>query len=39
MIHGHGTLVYDDGKKYVGDFKKGLRNGYGTFYFGDGRYW
>ena len=28
--HGQGTLTYDDGTKYVGEFKDGILNGQGT---------
>lgn len=34
--HGFGTMKWTDGKKYVGEFKNGLRNGKGTFYFANG---
>jgi hypothetical protein len=34
---GIGVLTYADGRKYVGSFKDGLRNGSATYTFSDGR--
>ena len=31
--HGHGTLTFNDGQKYIGQFEYGKRNGYGTNFF------
>ncbi len=28
---GNGTAVYANGNKYVGEFKEGLKHGYGVF--------
>ena len=28
--HGYGTLTYEDGEKYVGEWKNGNCHGYGT---------
>jgi len=36
MFHGKGVYTFSDGRKYVGSWKNGLRNGYGEFYFPDG---
>lgn len=35
--HGYGTLVFNDGDKYVGNYEDGEWNGYGIYYFADGR--
>ena len=32
----HGTLIYKDGSKYIGEFKDGKFNGQGLFTFPDG---
>jgi hypothetical protein len=32
-----GTFTFPDGRKYVGEFKGGKRNGQGTFTWADGR--
>ena len=34
--HGIGTYLYEDGDKYEGEFKDGLRNGHGIYYFANG---
>lgn len=34
--HGKGELIWNDGGKYVGEFKKGYFDGYGTRYYSDG---
>ncbi len=34
--NGSGTFVYDDGSKYSGEFRKGVRHGQGTYYYTDG---
>jgi len=37
--HGsHGELIWDNGDRYVGTFKNGMRSGQGTFFFRDGKY-
>lgn len=36
-MHGRGTLVWSDGKKYEGDFVDDKREGKGTFTWPDGR--
>lgn len=33
---GHGTWIYPDGGRYVGNWRKGKRNGQGTDYFSNG---
>ncbi len=35
-ITGHGTFIWRNGKKYVGDFKNGLRHGLGKLYYAPG---
>jgi hypothetical protein len=30
--YGNGTFLWKDGKKYVGEFKNGLRHGYGKLH-------
>lgn len=35
--HGHGTIIYDDGKKFVGEFKDGKVNGHGVYTNADGK--
>jgi len=34
--HGHGTINYDDGKKFVGEFMNGQAHGHGVYYRADG---
>lgn len=36
LPHGKGTATYDDGRKYVGQFEHGMRQGEATFTFSDG---
>lgn len=36
-MHGHGVLVWKDGKKYEGEFVNDKREGKGTFTWADGR--
>jgi hypothetical protein len=36
-MHGHGLLVWKDGKKYEGEFVNDKREGKGTFTWADGR--
>ena len=31
-MHGQGTYTWDDGSKYVGEYKDGKRHGQGTLY-------
>lgn len=31
-MHGEGTLEYSNGEKYIGEFVKGLRHGYGKYW-------
>ena len=33
-INGSGTFTWENGSKYIGEFKKGTMNGQGIFYFG-----
>ena len=35
-VNGYGTYVWDDGAKYVGEYKNNVREGLGTFTFPDG---
>ena len=37
QYHGQGTLWFDDGSIYIGEFKRGKFDGYGTLSHGDGR--
>jgi len=30
-MHGHGTMTWPDGNKYVGEYKNGKRDGNGTY--------
>ena len=32
MYNGQGTFTFPDGRKYVGEWKDGLENGLGTYY-------
>ena len=32
----HGTLIYKDGSKYVGEWQNGNKHGQGTFTYNDG---
>ena len=32
QIHGTGTYILSDSKKYVGEFRNGKKHGYGSFY-------
>ena len=32
QIHGTGTYIWSDSKKYVGEFRNGKKHGYGSFY-------
>ncbi len=34
-MSGMGTMTSPDGNKYVGQFKSGLKHGYGVFTFGE----
>lgn len=34
--HGHGTHIFDNCNKYIGDFKDDKKNGYGTYTFASG---
>mgnify|MGYP003440447615 CR=1 FL=1 len=36
-MHGHGLLVWKDGKQYEGDFVNDKREGTGKFTWADGR--
>lgn len=36
-ITGKGTLLFPDGRKYVGEFKEETMNGEGTLFYPDGR--
>ena len=35
--NGYGTFIFDDGTKYVGEFKDGKRHGQGTCTYGKGK--
>jgi hypothetical protein len=35
-VNGYGTYIINDGDKYVGEWKDGLRNGQGTYTDADG---
>lgn len=35
-MEGRGTFSWDDGRKYVGDYKNDLKHGQGTFSWPDG---
>ena len=35
-INGRGTFIFEDGQKYIGDFKNGVSHGQGTHIFEDG---
>ena len=34
--HGHGTLLFQDGSKYIGQFSQGFCSGHGVMYGADG---
>jgi hypothetical protein len=36
-MHGHGDLVWPDGKRYIGSFFEDKRHGEGRFIWKDGR--
>lgn len=36
QLNGHGSCVFSDGSKYVGEFEDGLFNGQGTHWYADG---
>ena len=36
-MHGHGDHVWEDGRRYIGEWKKGDVTGKGTMYYPDGR--
>lgn len=36
-MHGHGTLMWKDGKRYDGEFANDKRDGKGVFVWQDGR--
>ena len=36
-MHGVGTFIWPDGRKYVGDFVNDIKEGFGIFHFKDGR--
>ena len=35
LVHGKGTYIWQDGKKYIGEFVHGKRHGQGSFYIGN----
>ena len=37
--HGHGTMVFADGSRFVGSFEKGLFSGLGVMVFSDQSRW
>lgn len=36
-MHGKGEYVWSENKRYVGGYKHNLRDGYGEFYWPDGK--
>ncbi len=36
-MHGKGTFIWADERKYVGAYVKGQKEGYGEFHFADGK--
>jgi hypothetical protein len=36
-MHGNGTFVWPDGRKYIGDYCEDKKKGYGEFQWPDGR--
>ncbi len=36
-MHGEGTMVWKDGRKYQGDFANDKKEGYGVYHWSDGR--
>jgi hypothetical protein len=36
-MHGKGEFVWEDGRKYIGNYLNDLKSGYGKFEWGDGR--
>lgn len=37
MMHGKGTFIWPEGKKYIGNYINNVRNGYGEYYYADGK--
>jgi len=37
-MHGYGTFTWEDGKKYVGQYKNDKKHGVGEFIWPNGRY-
>ena len=35
-MHGNGTFIYADGKKYIGEWEQNQMHGEGTFYWPNG---
>ena len=36
-MHGGGVYKWKDGRKYVGEYENDKKNGYGKYYWNDGR--
>lgn len=36
-MNGVGTFVWQDGRKYIGEYKDDVKTGYGEFFWPDGR--
>jgi hypothetical protein len=36
-MHGRGTFIWKDGRKYIGEYQNDLKHGCGTFFWLDGR--
>lgn len=36
VIHGFGTLIYENGDRYEGSFENGVKSGKGIYFFDDG---
>ena len=36
-MHGYGVFVWEDGRRYEGDYKEDKKHGRGAFYWSDGR--
>ena len=37
MEYGQGTMIYDNGDEYVGEFETGMKSGQGTYTYADGK--
>lgn len=36
-MHGFGQLIWPDGAKYIGEFSYGVKDGYGEYYYPNGK--